>query len=99
MSPKMLLNQLYRYKYNNLCQALHKIIAITVHLNKHAKQMYYWQRHINGKTENYKQLPPYIDSSKLLNLIIIHFNKLEQWNIPYIYRCSSSIYRFGYQIY
>ena len=52
----------------------------------------------NGKTENYKQLPPYIDSSKLLNLIIIHFNKLEQWNIPYIYRFSSSVYRFGYQI-
>ena len=29
MSPKVLLNRLYRYKHNNLCQALHKIIAIT----------------------------------------------------------------------
>jgi hypothetical protein len=38
MSPKMLLNQLYRYKYNNLCQALHKIIAITVHLNLFLRQ-------------------------------------------------------------
>ena len=43
MSPKVLLNRLYRYKHNNLCQALHKIIAIAVHLNKHAKKMYYWQ--------------------------------------------------------
>ena len=30
MSPNVLLNRLYRYKHNNLCQALHKIIAITV---------------------------------------------------------------------
>ena len=29
MSPKVLLNRLYRYKHNNLCQALHKITAIT----------------------------------------------------------------------
>jgi hypothetical protein len=29
MSRKVLLNRLYRYKNNNLCQALHKIIAIT----------------------------------------------------------------------
>ena len=30
MSPKVLLNgRLYRYKHNNVCQALHKIIAIT----------------------------------------------------------------------
>ena len=29
MSPKVLLNRLYRYKHNKLCQALHKIIAIT----------------------------------------------------------------------
>jgi hypothetical protein len=29
MSPKVLLNQLCRYKHNNLYQALHKIIAIT----------------------------------------------------------------------
>ena len=29
MSPKVLLNGLYRYKHNKLCQALHKIIAIT----------------------------------------------------------------------
>ena len=29
MSPKVLLNRLYRYKHNNLCQALHKIIANT----------------------------------------------------------------------
>ena len=35
MSPKVLLNRLFRYKHTNLCQALHTIIAITVHLNKH----------------------------------------------------------------
>ena len=29
MSPNVLLNRLYRYKHSNLCQALHKIIAIT----------------------------------------------------------------------
>ena len=29
MSHTVLLNQLCRYKHNNLCQALHKIIAIT----------------------------------------------------------------------
>ena len=29
MSPKVLLSGLYRYKHNKLCQALHKIIAIT----------------------------------------------------------------------
>ena len=29
MSPKVLLNGLYRYKHNKLFQALHKIIAIT----------------------------------------------------------------------
>ena len=29
MSPKVLLNRLYRYKHNKLYQALHKIIAIT----------------------------------------------------------------------
>ena len=29
MSPKVLLNQLYRYIHNNLCHSLHKIIAIT----------------------------------------------------------------------
>jgi hypothetical protein len=29
MSPKELINRLYRYKHNKLCQAPHKIIAIT----------------------------------------------------------------------
>ena len=30
MSPKVLLNRLYTYKHNNLCQVRHKIIAITI---------------------------------------------------------------------
>ena len=29
MSPKVLLNRLYRYIHSNLCHSLHKIIAIT----------------------------------------------------------------------